>query len=54
MTTVEELKKNAKYKGITSSCQSKRERVVVLKNGRIVAVNKALYDSVDVPIRKKI
>ena len=31
MTSVEEVKKGAKYKGITLSCQSKREHIVVLK-----------------------
>lgn len=52
MTSVEEVRKEAKYKGITLSCQSKRERIVVLQNGRMVAVNKVLYDSLNVSVRK--
>lgn len=52
MTSMEEVRLEAKYKGITLSCHSKRERIVVLKNGRMVAINKALYNSLDVPIRK--
>lgn len=54
MTSVEEVRKNAKYRGIILTCHNKRERVVVLKNGKIVAVDKALYhsfSSLDVPIK---
>ena len=52
MTTVDEVRTKAEYKGITLSCHSKRERVAVLRDGRIVAISKALYDSLKVPVKK--
>lgn len=52
MVSNEEVEKEAKYKGRTLSCHAKREYVVVLKNGRMVAVNAAMYKSLKIPVRK--
>lgn len=52
MTSVEEIREGAKYKGITMTCHRRREMVVVLEDDRMVAVNKTLYGHLDVPVRK--